>query len=207
MMKKLGAFILVISLLLTLLVGCDRDYDEDEVKSAATELLEKSILVNEIFYGEGIPYNKSSYLTNGIYSPAKASYLSSIGVSSTEDIKSLAREVYTEGLCEIIFETKFSSIKDSEGNIKVYRRYYDYTSDGVSYIMANTEKNAVIYDNDVEYLYETLTVLGADGEYINIEVDVLLTNPVGQKRTATVELKLLEEDNGFRLDTWSYVKF
>ena len=35
------------------------------------------------------------------------------------------------------------------------------------------------YENEVEYLYETLTVIGADGEYILIEIDVVLTDGKG----------------------------
>ena len=205
-MRKIGAFVLFISLLLTLFVSCDRDYDEAEVKAAAEELLEKSKLVNDIFYGDGMEYDEDSPVAIGHYCPVKEEYLDSIGISTTEGLKNLTKGVYTDSLSEIIFSTKLNSLRDSEGNVITFRRYYDGMVNGVGYLMAYTEAD-VRYDNTVEYLYETLTVIGADGEHIEIEIDVLLTNTVGQTRTTRVEFSLLEESDGFRLDTLSFVKF
>lgn len=206
-MKRLCVFILVIALSLMAFVGCDRSYDEGEVKFAARALLEKSLIVNEIFYGEGIPYDVNSEFTKGSYSPADKEYLSYLGVSTTEGLKGLARGVYTNAICEIIFSTKLSSIKDGEeGGIVAVKRYYDATQKDGGNLMVYTEAKPT-YDNEIEYLYETLTVVGADGELIKIEIDVLLTSKIGEKRTTRIDLHLLEEDNGFRLDEWSFVKY
>lgn len=205
-MKRLCLLILSLSLLLTALVGCDRSYDEAEVKAAAEELLQKSILVNEIFYGTGMEYDEKSSAAIGHYCPVEKEYLDSIGISTTDGLRNLTKGVYTDALCEIIFSTKLESLRDSEGNVISFRRYYDGKVNGVGYLMAYTEAD-VRYDNTVEYLYETLTVTGADGEHINIEIDVLLTSTVGQTRTTRVEFSLLEEKGEFRLDTLSFVKF
>ena len=204
-MKRLIALILTLSLAVAVTVGCDRSYDEGEVRAAAVDLLEKSKLVNEIFYGEGIEYDESSTVTVGNYYPASEEYLSAIGISGEAGLKELTKGVYTDGLCEIIFSTKFSSVWDDDRNVAL-RRYFDKTVGGKTYLMVNSAAT-VNFDNEIEYLYETLTVLGADGEYINIELDVLLTNRVGETRTATVEFTLLEENDGFRLDTLSFVKY
>ena len=206
-MKRLCVFILVTALTVMSFAGCDRSYDEGEVKLAAMDLLEKSLIVNDIFYGEGIPYDKNSEFTKGSYSPADKEYLEYLGVSTTDGLKGLARGVYTTAFCEIIFSTKLSSIKDGdEGGIIAVRRYYDATQKDGGNLMVYTEAKPT-YDNKIEYLYETLTVVGADGELIKIEIDVLLTNKIGETRTRRIDLYLLEEDDGFRLDEWSFVKF
>ena len=206
-MRGVISFILCISLTLAFFVGCDRSYDEAEVKAAAEQLLEKSLLVNEIFYGEGLEYDENSIVSSGSYSPATASALSELGISSTDGLRNLAKEVYTDGLCDIIFRTKLSSLKDGDGgDIVSLTRYFDKNVKGTNYLMVYTLDEAN-YDNEIEYLYETLTVTGADGEYIMIEVDVLLTSGIGLTRSDRVEFILLEENDGFRLDTLSFVKF
>ena len=205
-MKKLFVLFLCAAIALNILVSCDRTYDEDEVKAAAQVLLENSKTVNEIFYGKGLGYDEESELTYGIYSPADEEHLAALGVSNTEGLKTLTKRVYTNELCEIIFSTKLSSVKDTDGEVKELRRYYDGKFGDSTVIMVYTEA-FVNYDNDIDYLYETLTVMGADGEYINIEVDVLLTSIYGETRTVRAEFSLLEEENGFRLDTWSFVKY
>ena len=205
-MKKLFVLFLCAAIALNILVSCDRTYDEDEVKAAAQVLLENSKTVNEIFYGKGLGYDEESELTYGIYSPADEEHLAALGVSNTEGLKTLTKTVYTNELCEIIFSTKLSSVKDTDGEVKELRRYYDGKFGDSTVIMVYTEA-FVNYDNDIDYLYETLTVMGADGEYINIEVDVLLTSIYGETRTVRAEFSLLEEENGFRLDTLSFVKY
>ena len=205
-MKKLFVLFLCAAIALNILVSCDRTYDEDEVKAAAQVLLENSKTVNEIFYGKGLGYDEESELTYGIYSPADEEHLAALGVSNTEGLKTLTKTVYTNELCEIIFSTRLSSVKDTDGEVKELRRYYDGKFGDSTVIMVYTEA-FVNYDNDIDYLYETLTVMGADGEYINIEVDVLLTSIYGETRTVRAEFSLLEEENGFRLDTLSFVKY
>ena len=205
-MKKLFVLFLCAAIALNILVSCDRTYDEDEVKAAAQVLLENSKTVNEIFYGKGLGYDEESELTYGIYSPADEEHLAALGVSNTEGLKTLTKRVYTNELCEIIFSTRLSSVKDTDGEVKELRRYYDGKFGDSTVIMVYTEA-FVNYDNDIDYLYETLTVMGADGEYINIEVDVLLTSIYGETRTVRAEFSLLEEENGFRLDTLSFVKY
>ena len=205
-MKKLFVLFLCAAIALNILVSCDRTYDEDEVKAAAQVLLENSKTVNEIFYGKGLGYDEESELTYGVYSPADVEHLAALGVSNTEGLKTLTKSVYTNELCEIIFSTRLSSVKDTDGEVKELRRYYDDKFGDSTVIMVYTEA-FVNYDNDIDYLYETLTVMGADGEYINIEVDVLLTSIYGETRTVRAEFSLLEEENGFRLDTLSFVKY
>ena len=206
-MKRLCVFFLVIALLSSVFVSCDRSYNEEEVKVAARELLEKSLLVNEIFYGRGIPYDANSEFTKGNYSPADKEYLSALGVNTTDGLKRLAKEVYTTELCEIIFKTKLSPVKDGEeGSVVSVKRYYDASQKDGGNLMVYTAA-VPVYDNEIEYLYETLTVIGADGEFIKIEIDVLLKNKIGEERTTRIDLLILEEDDGFRLDGWSFVKY
>ena len=208
-MKKLSILLIPVLVLSMLFSSCDRSYDEAVVKAAARELLEKSNLVNEIFYGVGLPYDSSnSAVASGNYKPASEEYLSSIGVSNIQGLKSLAKEVYTDELCEIIFKTTFESVKDSSGDIVIFSRYAERITETRSYILVYSEL-APVYENEVEYLYDTLSVIGAEGDYIHIKIDVRLTSYDGllSRVERGAEFILLEEEDGFRLDSPSFVKY
>lgn len=206
-MKKISFLLIPLLLFSMIFTSCDREYDEEQVKTEARQLLEKSVAVNEIFYGVGIPYTENSQLSSGNYKQAKEEYISSLGASDIEGLKSLAREVYTAELCEIIFNTTLESIRDSSGNIHIFSRYIERNTPQGKYILVYSFLEP-LYENDVEYLYDTLSVIGARGEYIHVKVDVKLTTFDGFSRTERgVEFILLEEDGGFRLDTPSFVKY
>ena len=206
-MKKI-ALLLIFVLTLSCAISCGgRDYDEAEVKAAARELLEKSILVNEVFYGVGMEADSTrTDISTGAYQPVKDDYLDKLGVSNIDELKALTGEVYTEALCDIVFNTKLKSVRDSEDNIVSYARYYEKMVNQQKVIMVYTLADAR-YENDVEYLYDTLTVLGSEKEHIKISIDVKLTTFDGFERSCSVEFLLLEEENGFRLDTLSFVKY
>lgn len=208
-MKKLSIFLIPVLILSMLFTSCDRSYDEAVVKAAARDLLEKSTLVNDIFYGVGLPYDDMNpSLASGKYKPASDEYLSSIGISNIQGLKSLAKEVYTDELCEIIFKNTFEAVKDSSGDIVIFARYGERVTETSSYILVYSDL-APAYENEVEYLYDTLSVIGAEGDYIHIKIDVKLTSFDGLRSRIEhgAEFILLEEADGFRLDSLSFVKY
>ena len=206
-MKRIALFLILSLLFCTAMNSCDRDYDEAAVMTATEELLEKSILVNEIFFGVGAPVDQSKlHLSNGNYKPVDLDYLSPIGAYNINGLKEAAKEVYTEELCNIIFSTWLESLRDSDGNVRYSARYNEMTVNNEKNMYVYTEA-VPLYENDVVYLYDTMRVKGADGEYIMVEIDVRVVTFDGFSRTQKCEFILLEERDGFRLDTLSFVKY
>ena len=128
-------------------------------------------------------------------------------ISSINGLKAATEEVYTEELCAIIYKTKLTSVYDNDGNIVSYARYWEKTDENKQKILMVYKAADARYENEVEYLYDTLKVVGSEGEYIKITVDVKLTTFAGLSRVESAEFILLEEANGFRLDTLSFVKY
>lgn len=205
-MRKISLFLILVLLFVPALSSCgNRDYDEETVKAAARELLEKSTAVNEIFYGVGMPVDEGTAGT-GYYKPVKKEYLSSLGIAGLDGLRNLTKEVYTDELSDIIFETKLNSVKDSSGNIIVYSRYIEAKIKDETRVLIYTAGEPT-YQNDVEYLYDTLTVKGSKGERIIAELDVRLITFDGFSRDEKIEIILLEENDGFRLDSLSFAKY
>lgn len=207
-MKRISLILILILTLGIVLSSCgNRDYDEAVVKAETRVLLEKSKAINEVFYGVGMTVDSSlSSSITGYYKPVSKEYLGELGVSNLNGLRELTKEVYTEELSELIFQTKLNSVKDSAGNVVVYARYFETKVNNEQRVMVYTAADPM-YENDVDYLYDTLVVRGSDKQHIIVELDVKLTTFDGFSRVERIEILLLEEKDGFRLDTLSFAKY
>ena len=205
MKRKIIALLLVFTILT--LISCDknREYDEGEVKAAAQELIEKSESVNLVFYGTGIAYDDDKNNSSGYYYPASEAHLNELGFKTISELKAKTKEVYTKALCEIIFSTRLTSVSDG-GYVISLARYYEKEVDGYPIIMVYTAAEPQ-YTNSIVYLYDTLRVEGSKGELIYVTIDLLLTSTEGKEQTVNARLALLEESDGYRLDTLSFAVY
>ena len=206
------SILLVISSIVILIVkntNKNREYDEQEVLAAAVSLIKKSEKLNELYYGKGILHTQDTSAANGYYYPADTSSLRKFGVSTIKDIENLTRECYTVSLSNNIISTKLSSVSDEDG-ILAYARYYQ------KYDTLDTKKeecimvyiNSPVYLTDeIEYDYESLSVSGVKGEEVFVTIKVTVTNSEGKTQTKDLEISLLEEENGWRINSPTYVKY
>jgi hypothetical protein len=90
-----------------------------------------------------------------------------------------------------------------------YARYYQKTNalDGSDECIMVYKLAEVYLTDETEYLYDTLRAVGSEGESVLIEVDVKVTNSEGEEQIQTLKFTLLEESNGWRINSPTYVKF
>ena len=201
-MRKIISTVTVLLLLFSL-TSCkekNREYDEAEVKAAALDLIEGSAVLNEVLWGRGIEYDVDTNYSNGYYYPASPMALEELGISSVDDLKAKCAMVFSTGYCESIFGSVFSSYGDKE-DILGYARYYQ----GLDALMVYSRANVLLSD-EVEYLYDTLSVTHSRGEVVYVSISVKVTR--GEKsQTQTIEVGLIEEASGFRIDTPTYLVY
>jgi hypothetical protein len=205
MRNKLSArvLLLLIALSLTLsLFACDggvsdREYDEAVVLASANELIKKSKTLNELYYGKGYEYDKEK--SNGIYCEATTESTDHFGIHSVAELKIKTLEVFSDSLSNMMFSTVLSSIVDDE--ISHYARYYDTKPDsnGKVHIMVN--KNYEYYlKGSIEYL-DGIYVKDVEGEEIILAVPVILTSESGKTKQKELEVRMIEEEDGWRLSS------
>lgn len=184
-----------------------REFSESEVRDAFLRLLPLSVKVNEIFYGYGIPTDKSdTAVTYGNYRSADPAYLSENGIESTESLREAAHLVYTEGMCRVIFH-KLEVMYDGDSIIG-YKRYYDIPATATEPYRLMVDTKATVYLKDtVVYDTDSLTVTGADGAYVCATIRATVTNADGKSQDKILNLRLFEEANGWRLDTMTYTSY
>lgn len=207
-MKKLFALIIAVASIFSL-ASCDRSYDEGEVLSVAEELIDSAVVLNEIFYGKGIPYTQSESSANGAYYEASAYYLQDVGIETIEDLKNKARLVFSNKYCEQIFGTVLSPVTDSD-YILAMARYYQATDSSTgepTAIMVYSGAKPLLTD-EMEYDYESLVCEGSRGARVYVKIAVSVKDSEsGEYHTLYRSIALIEEADGWRIDSPSYAQY
>ncbi len=186
----------------------NREYDKAEVEAAAAELLEDSKLLNYIYWGKGIPYVDDKSLSSGSYYPADQNYLDSIGIKTIEDLKNLTEKTYSKGMCEWIYSSVLSSVH-SDTSVAGLSRYEQVfggqNNDEPEYIRVYTEANYWLVD-EVEY-NSSVEALRSEGDVVYVLVLATVTSPEGKVMNTNLEIGLIEEEDGWRLDSPTYARY
>ena len=207
-MRKLIALILAVAGIFSL-ASCDRSYDEGEVLSVAAELIDAAVVLNEIFYGEGLPYTQNESTANGAYYEASAYYLQDVGIETVDDIKDMARLVFSKDYCEQIFGTVLSPVTDSD-YILAMARYYQATDSSTgepTAIMVYSKAEPLLTD-EMEYDYDSLVCEGSRGSRVYVKIAVTVKDSEsGEYHTLYRSIALIEEADGWRIDSPSYAQY
>lgn len=210
MKNKLFLLTIVVILSLITCVSCekDRDYNENEVIEEAEKLIKASEVLNDIYYGYGIEYHKDESTANGAYYQADFLSLEKFGVNSIRDIKEMTTACFSKSLSEMMINTVLTSVSDEDG-IQRYSRYYQkYNS------LDNTEecimvyKDAIVFLTDkVVYDYSSLRVSRVEKEEVFVKINITVTNSENKTQTQELEISLLEESDGWRINSSTYAKY
>ena len=209
-MKKIISLLTLFALLCSL-ISCgekNREYDESEVKQAAEILISKSAALNQIFWGEGIGYISDSSYSVGYYYPADIFSLYNYGIETVDDLKEKTREVFSFAYSQNIFSTVLSSLNDGDG-IYAYARYYQKYSDAEEKVPETImvySKALVLLKDEVRYNFDTMEVIGSKKEmvYVTLTVDVVRGE---NTQTRALKVGLIEEEDGWRIDTPTYMSY
>jgi hypothetical protein len=199
------AILLIAASLLTL-PSCKRRYDKEEVLTAAEELLRRGEILNAVYYGKGISHLTTGY-SNGAYYEADPYHLRTLGFETIDELKRLTEQTFTVGYSLQIYSTVLSSISDEDG-LYVMARYYqqnDVLEPELPVCIMVYAGYEGIYDGNMTYDYSTLAVDGVKKERVYVTVDAEVRDDKGNTQTTTIRVTLIEEDNGWRIDspTWA----
>ena len=216
-MKRLLGLFLSISLIIGTifsLTSCDRDYDEAEVISAASTLIERCVKlkINDIFFGEGIHYDPlESDLFYGNYKEADPTHLTSLGFSDLAELEYISTTVYTKECYDGVFKNVLKPSYDAAGNIVTFARYVEQRDEKTKEFIAllvNVNYEGTVLPGTVEYHTSTIEIIGVEGEVIRLSVKATVTSPDGEKtQNRTVRFNMIETLDGWRLDSPIYVGY
>ena len=210
-LQKLTVFTLILALTLVCvtLTSCKKgeiEYDEGEVLTEAEKLLKSAEVVNSIFYGNGIAY-VHGLNPNGVYCEADYNHLYSLGLRSLTDMKKLCLDTYSLSMSQMIFSATVDVSGDGSGNFLI-ARYYAPTEEP-DRLMVNTSYKQV-FDDEMTFNYDTLKVVGTEGNKIKLTVNASVYSTDENKTDAqSVEIKVLlvKEDGEYRIDNFVFANY
>ncbi len=199
---KSTVFVVIAALVLVSFSSCTPKYDEEVVISEAQRLIEASLEMNKIFFGEGLPYDQSEAdeilkEIEGKEYDIDASLSRYIAVSEDSPYKSewelreLIREIYSEEYAKVIEKRGFEGY-----DAGVYARYLEDEGTLKINIKDAREGNKSVRTYD----YSTLTIAKMKRGYVIVKVLSLLDGV----ESDILEIKIVLEENGWRLDTPTY---
>ena len=200
--KRVLSLILPALMILAVLSSCGGEkFTEEQVIGIAGPLVEKSYEVNDIFFGEGLPYVKDEGGETeeqvGILPPVKYLPVVSDKYNSVSSLKEAALEVYTQSYMDSVFEVVFNGMSDDDGNLIQYARYFESISDNLK-IRSGVEKESIVKGR--KYDLTTLKITAQADNYVFFTLDSF----IGGEPAGTIELSIKDEGAGWRLDSPTY---
>ena len=208
-MKRLISSLLVLITFLLTFTSCDRSYDEAEVKAAAKELIEESIILNDIYWGDGLPYHDDKNTSDNVYYMALESYHFNLGFKTIEELLSLTAETFSKGFCDQISTTILQSVQDGDKAILLSRYYQKYGGKNLNVpecIMVNSTWKKII-DSEVEYDYDSITVVGSEEDRVYVTLKATVKKDGYDPQIRDLEIALVEEKDGWKIDSPTYLNY
>ena len=196
-MKKLIAFFLLVMLLLSISACSEKGYGREEIVKAAEPLLKESQILNEIYFGDGIPVKENGHKV-GVYQEADISSFAQYGLTDIPSIRAKTAEVFSVSMCAWLEGKAFNSL--STGISVEGARYYEDAEDR---IMVRTTAE-VYLDGTVTYDLSTLKIVSQRKNIVYTELTATVTTPSGKQRSDTIKLDLIKEQDGWRLHSPTY---
>lgn len=207
--KKAVCLTLAIALLFSLFsfTSCNRRYDEEEVVAAAKELLKTAEMLNIVYYGSGIEYFDSDEEI-GYYRKANTQHLEALGFNTIDELKKITEETFSVKLSETVYSTVLSSLTTETSLISPARYYqaYDENSGAPTHIMVYTNFTP-LFKGTITYDYDSVRADGSKKDNVYVSVDATVTNTDGASQVTTVSFTLVEEENGWRINSTTYANY
>lgn len=213
-MKNLSVFSKTITLLLLLgcllatLAGCGKGKapSDSELISVASELIEKSYVINSLFFEKGIPIQEGGK-TEGTYQQADAEALSRLGFSSYASMAQYAENIFSE-----VAYGQFLSMaveRQSDGTSILRPAYcFDAKDNKGNFVMLmvsleglNTPTDKTVFD------LSTLKVSQKTATTAILEVSATVTDETGATQTRAKQIGLVLEEGEWQLDTLTCMSY
>lgn len=198
------------------LAGCAK-IDTTGLLDEAPALIEKSALVNEIFFGDGIPYDENGTPQGNFY-PADPAYLAEHNLKTTSDLRALTESVFSQEYAAIILGSGIAGFPADVGY--VYPRYASSQAENLrdeneTILVSSTSEFLLNPIGKSTYHYETLTLVATTRHYalLSLSVTTVSLLPADERvegqdntvtATVTMEIKFVKEGGAWRIDSPTY---
>ena len=193
MVKRIFAIsmsIILIALLAVSMVGC-KGPEEEEAKAIVKDLVSRSVVLNEIYFGKkGMEYRDTGN-PNDIYMPVLETEKFVLKSKLVEE----TRAVFTLTEANSIIDMAFNGVQSEINQNSVLARYMVLADDDWLYI---NKKYEYPFECLTQYNYDTINITYSSSKFIEATIEGIREEN-GEIKTVLVEVELALEENGWRL--------
>jgi hypothetical protein len=191
---KTAICILLASLSLTL-TSCGKGPALDEVREDIVSTVEKSLELNEIFYGEGLPVYKEMITGKDYYlvDTEKSSY------DSIDELKAALAEVYTADYCTSMNEIMFVGIADDL--VSLLPRFIEEDMDGT--LMQDKYAESILIGKR-EFDYSAMTMEKSSKNSFTVRIPATLDGKKDEDAVLTFKKEMADGKVVWKLDSPTY---
>ena len=183
---KITMLAVLATLMVVSMAGC-RDVDDKTAISIANSLISQSYELNVIYFGDGIEYQEPDN-EDALYAPVRGSSNYTTKLSLVER----TREIFSTDYASDIIKTAFEGETGAVGSSAVYARYIEF--EGYLSVRRNIEGIEV-----AKYDFSTTELIKNSSKFIIVKVKT-----ANLEKNQFVEITLINEDNGWRIDSATY---
>lgn len=199
-MKRILSFLLTAVLLFSLASCGGSGLSDDEIRDVYADLIEQSYLLNDVYYGDGLPFvNDPETMAALAGASSRFSYMpvdKNAPLKSEAEIREATLAVFTKDMCDHLFVLAFEGMSTGDDETVVYARYIEMEE--ILTVRIDLAEEALplgrVYDLD------SMDILNQSGNRI---VASFATSVDGEP-SVNVKLTLVKTADGWRLDSPTY---
>ena len=205
MTRKLCMLLLLCVTLFALTACGGSGLSAAEMKDTFRALTEASYEINDIYYGEGLPFvrNESvmAYLTGTAQGTDgfKVSYMpvaDGAAYTTEADIRKATKAVYSPAMCEILFGLGFTGFSTADDERVAFARYIE--QDGVLTVRVDLAEDAIAMGRT--YDFDSMEVLIDEENRVRAEFQSYMNG----EPSDVVRITIVNTADGWRLDSPTY---
>lgn len=199
-MKRILSFLLTAVLLFSLASCGGSGLSDDEIRDVYADLIEKSYLLNDVYYGDGLPFvNDPETMAALAGAISRFSYMpvdKSAPFQSEAEIREATLAVFSQPMCDHLFILAFEGMSTGDDETVVYARYIEQSE--ILTVRIDLADEALpmgrVYDLD------SMDILNQNGSRIVAS----FPTSVNGEPSVNVKLTLVKTADGWRLDSPTY---
>ena len=202
-MKKL--FCLLCVLLVLSLTACGGSgLTETEIRDTVQTLVEQSYVLNDVYYGDGLPFEDDADKVAALLGMDAGSAVNVHYMPVAEDatflseaeLRAATAAVFTPEMCDILYEIAFVGVSTEDEEKVAFARYIQ--QEDTLTVRLGLAESAV--DVGRTYDFDGMTVLIDEKNRVRVEIPSL----VDGEKSVNVRITVIKTAEGWRLDSPTY---
>ncbi len=199
-MKRIAALLLAALMILTLASCGGSGMNEEEIRDLYRDLLEKSYILNDVYYGDGLPFvNDPETMASLAGASSRFSYMpvdKSAPYQSEAAIREATEAVFSKTLCRHLFTLAFEGMSTEDEKTVVFARYIE--QDEILTVRIDLAEEALPLGRT--YDFDSMQIEMENGTRITASFDTKMDG----ENSVRVKITLVKEEKGWRLDSPTY---